>query len=382
VSLLDILASDVAIGPPDVNGPDVRVPHLTSELIYPNNDRTQPPTASKTAYHWEPTLQQKAVFVPSYTPKGRPTANAKLILDSVTLVPLGAPTHATSTITGDLTNFTIKLPDASGPFISLGFERLAFASTNGAKPGIDVKLGTVLFEGPLAFVNALEEFLKFPGSGLSIDVQPTGVSADLSIALPNVAIGVFSLENLSFTAGMVIPFTGQPVLAHFAFCTRENPFLLTVAIFGGGGFFGLYVDAKKVEVLEISLEFGGNISFDIVVASGGVHVLAGIYFKLDNTGPQPAITLTGFVKIGGSLSVLGLITLSLEFDMSLSYLKTSDGHSLAVGEASLTVSIDIAFISIPVSMHVRKEFGGGGDPTFADMLTQRDWTDYCNAFAA
>jgi hypothetical protein len=378
--LTDILADVTSVKPPSDGLPDPRVPGLVTELVY-DHGRSQPPTAVKTTYKWQPALAASEIFNPKYTAPGGQQADASLELTVLLIVPIGNPSQRTSTITGDLRDFTIELPDHDDAFIGLGFERLAFSSANGAKPSVDVKLGTVRFLGDLEFVNKLEEFLKFPGSGLSIDVQPSGVSAGITIALPKVGIGVFSLENLAFMAGLVIPFDGKPVLAHFAFCTRENPFLLSVAIFGGGGFFALYLDSQGVQIFEISIEFGGNVSFDIVVASGGVHVLAGVYFKLDETGLEPVVVLTGFVKIGGSLSVLGLVTLSLEFDMSLTYEKDGD-QSKAIGEASLTVSIDVAFFSIPVSMHVRKEFGGGGDPTFAQMLTSGDWTNYCNAFAA
>jgi hypothetical protein len=379
--LTDILDQVSGVLPAAPDSP-VRVPGLVTTLDY-DHGRSQPPTAVRTTYHWQPALKPSPIFDPHLVkPDGSDGPAADLQLTVLLVVPIGDPAKRTSTITGDLRNFTVELPDHDDAFIALGFERLAFTSTNGAKPNVDVKLGTVLFKGDLEFVNKLEEYLKFSGSGLSIDIQPSGVSAGITIALPNVGIGVFSLENLSFTAGLVIPFDGKPVLAHFAFCTRDNPFLLSVAIFGGGGFFALYLDSKGVEIFEISLEFGGNVAFDIVVASGGVHILAGIYFKLDNTSTPATIVLSGFVKIGGALSILGIVTLSLEFDMSLTYEKDGNEKPKAIGEASLTVSIDVAFFSIPVSMHVRKEFGGGGDPTFAQMLTSADWTNYCNAFAA
>jgi hypothetical protein len=371
VTLTDILGKP-NFSPPLPDGtPDPKVPGLTTEVIKDGNGI---PTAIKTTFHWMPMIIDKGIFVASEN-----SMPATFELQTMTLTPIGQPGQTTSTITGDLHHFTIQLP-ATSPFIKLGFNHLGFTSVNGTKPSIDPKVSSVTFDGPLKFVNVLERYLASTGSGLSIDVQPRGVTAGFTIALPTLAIGVFSLQNMSFTAGLTIPFDGTPVLARFAFCSREHPFLLTVSLFGGGGFFSLSMSATKVAVLEISLEFGGNIAFDIVVASGGVHVMAGIYFKLDNTGTKPEVLLTGFVDIGGSLSVLGIITVSVDFYMALSY--DSGPPPKAIGEATLTVSIEILFFSASVQLSVRKEFGGGGDPTFADMLGPGDWSNYCNAFAA
>ena len=50
------------------------------------------------------------------------------------------------------------------------------------------------------------------------------------------AVGVLNLSNLGLGAGFTVPFIGQPVSVRFNFCTREQPFTLTVWMFGGGGF--------------------------------------------------------------------------------------------------------------------------------------------------
>ena len=52
------------------------------------------------------------------------------------------------------------------------------------------------------------------------------------------------------------------------------------------------------------------------------------------------------------------------------------------GQATLTVEIEILFFSTSVDLTVEREFGGGGDPSFADTTTKTDWENYCEAFAA
>ena len=48
--------------------------------------------------------------------------------------------------------------------------------------------------------------------------------------------------------------------------------------------------------------------FALVVASGGVHVMAGIYFKLAGK----IVELSGYLRVGGAVTVLGVITVTVE----------------------------------------------------------------------
>ncbi len=79
-----------------------------------------------------------------------------------------------------------------------------------------------------------------------------------------------------------MPFIGQPLSVRFNFCTREQPFIASPwHIFGGGGSFGVTLDPHGIQILEASFEFGASISIDLGVASGGVHVMAGMYFHME-----------------------------------------------------------------------------------------------------
>ena len=70
-----------------------------------------------------------------------------------------------------------------------------------------------------------------------------------------------------------------------------------------------------MQKLEAAFEFGAAIAIDFGVASGGVHVMAGIYFKME---PGKA-SLTGYFRLGGYVDVLGLISASIELYMDLTY---------------------------------------------------------------
>jgi len=357
------------------------------------------------SYDWNTTALQSdplGLFVPT----GIHGGNASFSLSAVITANIpksGTPQPPTYDIEGSLKTFQINLFS----FIIIGFDEFSFSAKTGKKVDVSPKIADdgIQFGGPLEFINELKNYI--PTQGFSdppvLDVSPTGVTAGYTLAIPSIGIGVFSLENITLSAMLTIPFTGQPIRFRFAFCTREHPFTLTVSLFGGGGFFGIALGVDGVETLEASLEFGGNFSIDLGVASGGVHIMAGIYFKWEKNATQ----LTAYLRLGGELNVLGIISVSLEFYLSLSY--TSDG-TLA-GEASLKVEIDILFFSASVSVTVHKvlskgsgvspnalpagsdvmlEDNGAGavpgaianPPRFVDLITsQTVWNAYASAFA-
>ena len=80
-------------------------------------------------------------------------------------------------------------------------------------------------------------------------------------------------------------------------------------------------------------------------------------------------------------TVLGIISISIDVYLSLSYIHTSKGDK-AQGVARLTISISILFFSISVSVQVERTFGSGsGDPKIKDLISAADWQQYANAFA-
>jgi len=210
-------------------------------------------------------------------------------------------------------------------------------------------------------------------------------------------VGMFSISNLSLGAGFTVPFIGQPLSVRFNFCTREQPFNLTVSMFGGGGFFGVTISPNGVQILEAAFEFGASVSMNFGVASGGVEVMAGIYFRME----QDAASLTGYFRLGGHVSVLGLISASLELYLELRY-EFETGK--AVGSAQLTIEVEVFLFSASVTVRCERKFAGSnGDPTFRDLLgfdpsmsladelqkidttpgqaTDYAWREYCEAFA-
>jgi hypothetical protein len=285
----------------------------------------------------------------------------------------------TSSATGELTNFRLQLLG----IIDLKIAAIRFASKNAAKTTVTLDLADkspIAFDGPLQFVQTLAGILPpglFGGDGPSIKATKNDLEVSYTLALPPMTCGVFSLQNIAVTAGLDLPYLdGKPAI-EFGFASRSKPFLLTVEIFGGGGFIHLIVSADGVQMVEGALEFGGNFAFDIGVASGGVHAMAGVYFQLKGTSSD----LAGFIDIGGEVSVLGIISISLDMNISLSWKHSGQGNVIE-GRATLTVSVHVLFFSASVELSVERSFSAGGaDPDVGQLMTASQWSDYALAFA-
>jgi hypothetical protein len=285
----------------------------------------------------------------------------------------------TSDATGELTNFTLQLFGV----VDITIASIKFTSHNGAKSLVTLDLANtnpIAFDGPLQFVQTLANILPpglFGGQGPSIKPTKTELDVSYTLGLPPLTCGVFSLEHIAIMAGLDLPYLDGKPAVEFAFASRSKPFLLTVEIFGGGGFVHLIVGADGVQMVEGSLEFGGNFAFDIGVASGGVHAMAGIYFQLKGTKTD----LTGFVDIGGEVSVLGIISISLDLNISLSW-QHSDKGNVIEGRATMTVSVHVLFFSASVQLSVERSFSAGGaDPDVGQLMTAQQWSLYAGAFA-
>jgi hypothetical protein len=299
--------------------------------------------------------------------------------------PIGNPEGAAFDATATLTHFKVNLFG----FIIIWFDELKFHASRGKKPDVSVSMhpgiDAVTFGGALEFVNEIRQYI--PSSGFSdppsLTVTPSGISASYSLNLPSIGVGIFSLTNASLGAGFSLPFDAKPVEVKFNFSTRDHPFSLTVSLFGGGGFFAIGIGTDGVREIEAALEFGAGVAIDLGVASGSVEVKAGVYFHWLETSTAHTVELAGYVRLHGELSVLGIISASLTFNLQLSYLKQT-GSSAVWGEATLVVEIDVLLFSGSVEVSCRREFGGSdSDPTFVDMMPAPPvWADYCAAFAS
>src|SRR5947209_12757182 len=121
------------------------------------------------------------------------------------------------------------------------------------------------------------------------------------------------------------------------------------------------IGTDGVHEIDAGFDFGAMAAINLGVASGSVSLVAGFQFTyaIDPAKNKKTCTLTGYVKLSGSLSILGIVTMSLVFDLSLTY-EESGGQSEVTGTATVTLSISILFIHFSVSATATKTFANSG----------------------
>jgi hypothetical protein len=102
--------------------------------------------------------------------------------------------------------------------------------------------------------------------------------------------------------------------------------------------------------------------------------MAGMYFKYEDNN----CTISGYVRCKGVLDVLGLISVTAEFYLALTY---EEATNRVWGQASLTVKVKVLFFSTKVTLTTERSFGHSPPPMFTDIMDESHWLDYCEAFA-
>jgi hypothetical protein len=356
--------------------PAVEIPDLPDDVNIPAvPDLPQVPKAIETAYIWKPKLATEKDFISGiFKYKGSAETQLRVTTKLRQELTGGPPQFR---VDGEMRSFALEFFAGT---VTVIFSKVTFKSEQGSKIDFDPEVSDIQFGNDLQFVTELLDILPAGlfGDGFSIDVSLDGASATLAIAIPSFGFGVFSLENLALSARLLLPFADKPVSLRFAFSERHNPFLVGVLVFAGTGFFSLQIDTTGDLVVEAALEFGAQIAFDVGVAAGRIYIFGGIYFKMEQD--PDSVTLSGYVRAGGEVSVLGIASASIEFLIALTYVSST---GKAEGSASVKACISLLFFSKCVSFTVRKQFAGSSeDPSFTDMMDPAEWSEYCGAFAA
>ncbi len=286
-------------------------------------------------------------------------------------------------------NFSLAIPEAS-PLVQLNFGSLVFMQKPGESPDISIRALDLKFFGALQLVKKLlDKLQKLIGAGgPTIKATTSGVAAEYALVVPNVSSGVFVMRNIAIHVGVDVPFTRKPVTVSLGFARRDNPFNLSVLMFGGGGYIDFTIGPAGLIGLEASMEFGAAVAVDFIVASGEVRALGGVRFEM----ADGSVSLTAFIRIGGSVEVLGLVAVSVELVVQLGYVNDDDlGLNRLVGRATLVIEVDVTLFSESVELD-SGEWTLAGDEEPMDGLPEspplaaaaeplRHWQSYREAFA-
>ncbi|MFJ3811741.1 hypothetical protein ACIPWE_35950 [Streptomyces sp. NPDC090073] len=306
--------------------------------------------------------------------------------------------------TGQISDFSLEIPTRESALVKLNFRKVQFQADSGERPRLTCDLAAAELGGDLKFLRTIaQDILKSLGGGPRIEASSTQIKSTYSVCIPKVPLLVFTAQNLLLQSGVTLPLTDQPITIDFAFGTRERPFLVTVAGFGGGGYLELGVSAggsgAGLRRFVGGIEFGAALAMDFGVASGEVHAFGGVVCTMRGGATE----ITGYLRVGGSIRVLGLIGVSIELTMSLTYNSATNELS---GSARLVITVDLTFWSTSVTLSCHKSFtadllSAGSDvglsrtadglPTAATPATSVEtalgpqgshypWREYCRAF--
>lgn len=290
--------------------------------------------------------------------------------------------------------------DQQRPVIAVQFDHVSFVALAGTKPDVDVKINGVVFGGVLSFLDTLRKIIPLDGFSdppfLNVDAQ--GIHAGFSFHVPNVAIGIFSIENVSLSAKLEIPFfaDGGPVSGltlTFSFCDKDHPFLITVSMLGGGGYFVVTVNASGIASLEASISVGAQVAFSVLdIAQGSLSIMVSITFTVKDATDQSGnalgkdVSLTASLRLHGELDVCGIVSVAVDLNVGMTYDVTT---GVMVAQGTITIDASLLLFSIHVDVPFRKEFHAcNNDPTLRELMppgvdnVSQYWTDYCNAYAA
>jgi hypothetical protein len=337
------------------------LPKLTTESV---------PQGQLMKMHWAPKLTKAKL-----TGLLRPLAvNPALTVEGSMIRPTGGGVDdLTTDMSGTLRNIGLTFLD----MVQVDFNKLSFRMRTGHDPKFDADVSGFRFQGDLSFIAELAEKLPLSGfggaKGPPVAITPAGVTVSLSVPLPSLSFGLFNLCNLAFSAKLTVLFTDAPATLRVGLSSPENRFLLSYSVFGGGGYLALTAGTDGKVRVDAALEFGGVIAFSITVAKGIVQAMVGILFSMD----ADSVRLGGYCRIYGCVEILNILTISVEFYMSLEY-----EAPFAIGHARLTVMVKVLAFAKSVTLEVTRRFSTGSREIVGpEPFTLEQWQDYCVAYA-
>jgi hypothetical protein len=399
ISLADLLPDPIAMleRDPSTGGwrPNPKAPAFATDRTF-DVDLPDVPTEVFVRYEWRPELRDFPPLLPS-------AGDAEffiLVEAKASALELDAYWKAE----GALTNLRIDFFGRK-VFAYVVLERIGFTAGSGRASDMQVEIGDVEFGDALAFLSTMSRFLSFgSGNGPILDIDADSITTGFSLAVPEVGLGAVTLSGLATRVAINLPFGRDPVRFELGFSSPSDPFAVTVMGIGGGGWFGLDVGLDGVEYLNIGALIKAALELDLGVAAGGVSCSFGLQYEISGVGSDTEMSLTAFLCVKGRVEVLGIVTIGIELCIGFTFPIPDPGERFKlIGQATCTVKVKVCGIKKSVRITVRRTVTGGVMPevpgarssrsaietradaitpvTFADVMTQTDWSEWCGAFA-
>ena len=333
-------------------------------------------------------LAGKQVWEP--VPVSYPKNNPIFVVDSATSMKVIATFDARSPsphadVHGEITNFRIHLL-GDPTFLRIGFNKVEFGAETGRKPDVNVEMGQIEFVGPLSFVEEIKTLIPLDGFRRSAGARrPTRRDPLEPLARAPRPRGrrLRASEPEPWRRRFAIPFTDGALTVTFTFCKRENTFCSPRPVRRQRLL--RPVDRPERRACSRRRSSSGRASRSTSAwPRARSRPWRASTSKIES---EKGCTLTGYFRLGSNMSVLGLISVSIEMVLSFTY----KDPGKAVGRAVVTVEIDIFLFSTSVQVECEREFAGSdSDPSFHELMgpcedaearRSRPWRDYCEAFA-
>jgi hypothetical protein len=394
----------------ELNPADGSVPALLS-LLTPYADG---PDFLQQSFVWETTsLKPLELGILAFEPKPETTFK----IDGSFSLWVGQPETANFKMVGSLESFAVRIGLTSAG-ARIPFNKLTYTAGSDGKTSFAVDLGEVQFLGILAFIDKLaQELKKFlnDAAGVEIDLQPSGLVVWMPpINLHEINFGIIAIRNLNIRSWARLPFSPAPVEFGFSFGRSDAPCELSVGIFGGRAYVLAVLDTATggLRRFEASFEFGALREISFGPAHGRVYILGGVFYGIASDGTTRTVVLKAFVRAGGSVDILGLISAYIDLYIGLRY-EDNGTSSFLVGEASLVYGFKIVLISYSVTLRRTERLAGsdtkpssGGSfqfrseslaslapgaqgglpapetspPRFEEVMPYEEWSAYWDAF--
>ena len=269
---------------------------------------------------------------------------ADLVLSSKTTVSLmPGDTAVTAAFAGALPPFHLIIAKT----LDIQFAAMSYTGGTGQSGALSAKVEGVKFKGQLEFLATLQKWLNPGGSGPFVRLLPDrpGIEAGYVLSLGIISIGTLSFSNINFAASCLLPFDNQEALLAFSLGTLDQPFLISAAPYGGGGFFGLEAGRKGIVAGHASFEYGGVAAVKFGPLEGIGRITTGVYVK--QSGNSVVLTGLFFAGFAGHIACFGVTTAFT--------LRIRCENGAMSGEASLSFSFSMGLFDVKFTVKAVRE---------------------------
>jgi hypothetical protein len=192
---------------------------------------------------------------------------------------------------------------------------------------------------------------------------PGGVSTALSVPLPDIGTGAFTLTGITLNTHFDLRIAdGFSISTGLWLSKPDRPFGLAVLFLGGGGWFGIDASysppSRFTTRVSIGISAGAFIALNFGFAAGSAGILftASVDFYRDWQTGSGSTAISLGILVWGEFSVLGIASASMRLVLRITYTDTG-----MVGTGDFSVSIKICWCyTLRVNRRVEKQFAGSG----------------------